>query len=364
MYHFIKDISLAASKKDFNDVFAAILNNSEYEFLDEFLVFSYTSDFRITKKYDSRTTISLLNHCIFIENSRSVKLQDYLMHVVMSGPCLIKMINSGNFTEYDEMCARELLESLRQEDLIYLACEYSYYAVPYLFINDRYIPIFNIPDNEPEYFYKVPKVSHNNVQYTRFAKDISDNDKNNLYHNYYYYISKGHRLNTNVIDGCFILLLDDLEKSLEFIENMFGISSCATYIGTFSKNMHILKKLYPDAICTALDINVIDNKIRLWREKLFDKYNRTIWEHCPYEYFSRQFTDPNHIIQPFYSARPLTKRELDIERKICLYNLVYHGVTIFDTSLLSTNPELLRVYQTINRLKRLHKGFEDISILF
>lgn len=374
MYHFVK--SIADAGNSFDKITHAVLDSKVrcdyiYGLLEGILKRGYPDQWYFgqqilnkqapKKSYDSRTLIYLIRQDCDIKNCRNIVLEDYLNYANMDSFGLLEMIRYRNFTEESEIRARQLVDSLKQEDLIYLAASNHGYAMPFINVNGRYIPVLgyttdifkhDIPESGQEYSYdEVP-----GFNYTRFADGID------VDYRCYYFVSQGYRMNTNVADGAYIFCLGIGPKDIEFIKKLIHVGTCARYILATEKNMESLCTLFPGAICKPLDYSWTENEIQEYDQNmrknsgpLFCESDSQIWEYYSYDYLAECMIFPGKPFVELYTARPYMTHEIETEMQVCMINLIYYGHTICSDIL----GPFKDVYNMINRVK--FKSFKMLA---
>lgn len=355
MYHFVK--SIADAGNSFAEITETLLDLVEFDdcpgycsdLLDRVLMRSYVSDWYPSKKYGSKATMYLLRHYCMIRNCGTITLEDYLGLARMNTIGLIDMIRYRNFTEESEARAREIIDSIKQEDLIYLGPENSCYAMPFILINGRHIPVMDYINKKSRY--EFPRVPYIQPEYTQFAEDITDPGIGND-NWYYYYTSRGYEFNTDIMDGSHILCVGDQPEDLEFIKKMINISANAAYISATSKNMDKVRNMFPEAIFEPIDIQ---DSVETLEEYVKDRVDNSsqlfegtgLWEYYTYDYLKSSSVNPGQKFELLDVARYYQTYEIETERILCMINLIHDGHTIC-SDLLGPSAG---IYNMINRIK-------------
>lgn len=382
MYHFVKDIS--DSGNDFNNIVQVLLNTDQLDLLERVLDRGYPDDYKITRKYSSKVTMIMLRNYAGIKGSYSVEFDDYINLSYMDTSSLIGMIVNKNFTEASERIARAYINSIVQEDLTYLGPENSCYAEPFVQINGKYICLYNNWDKARRH--EIKHVSMNVPDYMGFAKDITEKRCGHNNDRFYWYVSRGYDFNTGVMDGTYTMILGNNYNDRDFIEQMNCISACTKYAFALEKDMNILKDIFPDANCTAIDAPLSDEDWKKYydeneqrQEIIFyvSSYSK-VWAEYSYEGLEQMFVRPNNSFEELNTNRVYNDYEIDTEIALCLINVIYSGKTIWTNSgedisdlfeyYFKDRPEdLIKIYKMINRIKFNSfkiNAFYDISIVY
>lgn len=359
MYHLLKDLN--SCRKRYDDIFQALLNNDATDLIRDILKTRYLGTSYTQKTYSSKTTIALINGSYDIRLSRNVVLEDYFSGIEAESLCLIDMIRYHNFTEESEVRAKKMLRDLKQEDLVYLAPDNSCYAEPFLIVNcvegigdakERYIPLINTRSIKETT--EITMQHYEDLECNKFAEDIELDGR------YFYYVSKGYKINTNVIDGVYVLVIGNSYEDYKFLNNMAKITACAIFAMTLKNDMPRFKQLFPKMRCSPIDSPMTNIELQIYTRNCYsctsspNFVSKHIYRTVSYDELSRPFLVGNHnSVQGPIDYRD--KYACSFEKKICLLSIIYSGKTIWIENMTEEDIMILQpfveIYNMINRVK-------------
>lgn len=366
MYHLIKDIS--NSTGNYNELLEIFLDNDSHDLVHEILRTKHPHIFYPKKKYSSKITVSLISNYCDVKLSESVILEDYLAVADIRSMCFINMIRYHNFTEESEVRAKKMLHNIKQDDIVYLAPDNSCYAKPFIAIESdnriRYIPLAAARSDTIS---EIAMKHYEDLQYETFADDIEVDD------HCFYYVSKGYRMNTNIIDGAYVLILGNNYEDYKFLSDMAQITDCAIYVMALEKDMPRLKQLFPKAACKPLDKPITKVEIQ--------EYERSCYSYSGNDVFTGRRIISCESLNEFLacniynigsnSSGEESRDHVDnyrrlFEKKMILIKAIYDGQTIWTEDNAMIFRPYAGVYKMINRLKfktYIESAYRDITVI-
>lgn len=366
MYHLLKD--LKSCRKRYDDIFQVLLKNDATDLIRDILKTRFLGTTYTQKTHSSKTTVALINGRYDIRLSRNVVLEDYLNGIEAESMCLIDMVRYHNFTEDSEVRAKKMLRDLKQEDLVYLAPDNSCYAEPFLVVNciegdtegikgirdikERYIPLINTRSIKG--IAEITIHNYEDLEYNQFAEDIELDER------YFYYVSRGYKINTNVIDGVYVLVIGNSYEDYKFLNNMARLSACAIFAMTLKNDMPRFKQLFPKMRCSPIDSPMTNIELQIYTRNCYsctsspNFVSKHIYRTVSYDELSRPFLVGNHnSVQGPIDYRD--KYACSFEKKICLLSIIYSGKTIWIENMTEEDIMILQpfveIYNMINRVK-------------